>query len=57
MDWELIYQLKKTQNNKDNIRENNKRVDHKYKAGNKVMPDNHAAWKYGKPYKGPFAIT
>ena len=28
VDWELIRNRKQTQINKDNIRENNKRVDH-----------------------------
>ena len=28
--------------NKDNIRENSKRVDYDYKVGNKVMPVNNA---------------
>ena len=34
------------QNNKDNIRENSKIVDHDYKVGDKVMLNNNAAFKY-----------
>ena len=43
--------------NKDKIRKNNKRVDHDYKFGDKVILNNHAAYKYEKPYKDPFVIT
>ena len=45
------------QNNKDNIRENSKRVDHNYKVGDKVTLDNNYALKYDTTYKGPFEIT
>ena len=43
--------------NKDNINRNNKGVDHDYKARDKVMLGNHAAYKYETPYNGPFVIT
>ena len=43
VDWELIHQRKQTQINKYNICENNKRVDHDYKVGDKVMLNNNAA--------------
>ena len=43
--------------NKENICENNKRVDHYYKVGDKVMLNNHAAYKNKTPYKGNFMIT
>ena len=46
-----------TQINKDNIGKNRKRVDHDYKVGYKVMLNNHYAYKYETPYKGPFLIT
>ena len=55
--WQLTRQQKQTQINKDNIRKNRNRVDHDYKFGNKVMPNNHSAYKYETPYKGPFVIT
>ena len=32
VDWELIRQRRQTKTNKDNIRENNNRVDHDYKG-------------------------
>ena len=55
-DWGLILQQKQIQINKDSIRKNIKRVDHDYKVGDKVMLNNHAAYKYETPYKGPFEI-
>ena len=42
LDWELIRQKNQAQMNKDNIQKDNKRVDHDYKFGYKVMLDNHA---------------
>ena len=45
------------QSNKDNIRENDKRVDHNYKVRDKVMLINNYAYKYEMPYYGPFVIT
>ena len=56
VDWELIRQQKHTQINKYNIRENNKRIYHDYKVGDKFMLNNNAAYKYETPYKGPFVI-
>ena len=57
VDWELITQNIQTQINKDNIRENNKTVDHDYKVGYKVVLDNQSTQKYETTYKGPFVIT
>ena len=57
MDQELIRQQKQTQINKDNIRENIKRVDQDYKVRDKIMLNNHSAYKYENPYKGPFVMT
>ena len=57
VDWELIRQQNQTQINKDNIGKNRKRVDHDYKVGYKVILNNHYAYKYETPYKGPFLIT
>ena len=47
-----IHHWNKTQINKYNIREDNKRVDHNYKVGDEVMRNNHAAYKYEITYKG-----
>ena len=43
--------------NKDNIRENNRRLDHDYKFGDKFVINSHSASKYETPYKSPFVIT
>ena len=56
VDWELIRHRKQTQINKQNIHKNYKRVDHNYKARDKLMLNNHAAYKYEIPYKVPFLI-
>ena len=56
VDWELIRQRNQTKINKNNILKNNKRVDHTYKVGDKVIPDNYAAYKYETPYKVSFVI-
>ena len=57
VDWVLICHPNQEQINKDNIRKNDKIVDHDYKVGDKVMPKNHFAYKYKTPYKFPFVIT
>ena len=43
--------------NKDDICENNERVDYDYKVRDKVMLNNHAVYTFEMPYKGPFVIT
>ena len=57
VDWELIRQKNQTQTNKDNICQNNKRVDHDYKVGDKVVLTNNSAYKYETTYNGPFLKT
>ena len=52
-DWELLSQINQAEINKDNIIENRKIVDNKYKT----ILDNRAAYKYETSYKGPFEIT
>ena len=51
--WELILQKKQTQINKDNIHKNRNWFDHDYNVGDKVMLNNHTAYKYETPYKVP----
>ena len=43
--------------NKDNIRKNNKTVNHNYKVGDKAMITDNASYKYETPYKEPFVKT
>ena len=56
MDWDLIRHQKQTQINRDNAHENIHRVDYDYKVGDKVILNNHTAYKYETPYKIPFVI-
>ena len=57
MDRELTNQRNQAQINKDNIRKNDKRVDHDYKFGDKYMSTNNATCKYETPYNRKFVIT
>ena len=57
VDWELLRQQNQMQINNDNIRKNNKIVDHDYNVVDKFIIDNNSACKYEIPYKGPFVIN
>ena len=57
VDWELIRQRKQVKINKDNIFQNNHRVDYDYKVQDNVILTKHTAFKYEIPYKGTFVIT
>ena len=57
VDWRLIRQQKQTQINRYNTRQNKHRVYYEYKFGDKVILNNHTAYKYETPYKVPFVIT
>ena len=54
----LESRVEKVQVNKDNIRENSKRVAHDYRPGDQVLvtKDGHFR-KLDAPYQGPFPIT
>jgi len=57
-DWQLIKELKYKQININNQRENNKRIPHQYKIGDKVLYLIQPKGKYTEnPYKGPYEIT
>ena len=57
VDWELMRQKNQSQIDKYNIHENKHRVEYDYKVIDKIMLNNHTAYKYKTPYKGPFLIT
>ena len=57
VDWELIRQPKQKQINREKTHENRHRFDCEYKVGDNIMVNNHTAYKYETPYKGPFVIT
>ena len=51
------YVSKIGEKNKDNTCKNSKRLDHKHKAGYKVILTKESAFKDETPYNGPFEIT
>ena len=57
-DWQAISKRKQDQVDKDNARENSKRVAHDYRPGEQVLVtrDGHFR-KLDEPYLGPFPIT
>ena len=54
--WEIIKKRKQNLINKNNERENSKRIEHEYKEGDLVMLLRGTENKYEKPYNGPFEI-
>ena len=56
VDWDLIHHQKQTQINRDNAHEKIYRFEYEYKVGDKVMLNNHTAYKHETPYKSPFVI-
>jgi len=57
-DWQVIQQLKQKQIHQDNLKENQKRIPHQYKVGDKVLYLIHVKSKFSEnPYKGSFEIT
>ena len=57
-DWHAISRNKQTQVDKDNLRENSKRIAHDYRPGHQILirKDGHFR-KLDEPYQGPFTIT
>ena len=56
-DSKLIRQRNQTQINKYNTHKNRNQVKHGYNIRDKAMLNNHTAYNYETPYKGPFFIT
>lgn len=56
-DWEAIKQRKQSVINKNNARENSKRIEHVYHVNDKVLLERHNARKYECPYLGPYKVT
>ena len=54
--WEHIKQRKQQLINKNNMRENSKRIPHKYQIGDKVLIKKGTENKYETPYEGPYSI-
>ena len=57
VDWELIFQQKQTQINRDNTQDYRNKVDYYYKFRDKIILTNNTAYKYETPYKCPLVIT
>ena len=55
-DWEAIKQRKQELINKNNQRENSKRIPHEYRVGDKVLLKRGTENKMEAPYKGPYEI-
>ena len=56
VNWELIRQRKQAVIQKNNSRENSKRIPHEYHAGDKVMLHLGTEYKHEQPYHGPYEI-
>ena len=54
--WEYIRARKQELINKNNKRENSKRVEHEYKLGDLVLLRRGTENKYERPYNGPYEI-
>jgi hypothetical protein len=54
--WEYIKQQKQQRINKNNERENQKRLPHVYSVGDKVLLHRGTEYKYEIPYEGPYAV-
>ena len=56
-DWKVISQNKQEMINKNNQRENARRLPHQYKKGDKILHQADWHYKFGSdPYSGPFTI-
>ena len=57
-DWNLIRQGKQEMIHRNNIKENSKRIDHKYHVGDKVLLRNDDLAKFQTdPWEGPYKIS
>jgi hypothetical protein len=55
-DWQCIKQRKQIFLNKNNIRENEKRIDYNYAVGESIMKIKAGTLKMEQPREGPFNI-
>ena len=56
VDWRYICQHKHAQIDKYIIRGNTTRIDHNYRAGDKVMTLTKSSYKYKTPFRGLYGI-
>ena len=58
IDWKRIKENKSTLIQRNNERENNKRIKYTYTVGQKVIIKTEQSRKYGKnPYHGPYEVV
>ena len=56
-DWDKIREKKQKLINKNNKKENEKRIEYEYKVGDKIMLKTESKTKYGEDqYEGPYVI-
>jgi hypothetical protein len=55
-DWQYIQQRKQTLINKNNKRENDKRIDYDYAVGNSIIKIKAGTHKMEQPREGPYEI-
>ena len=55
-DWRLIREQKRKIIKKNNERENDRRIPHRYRRGDKILLLNKQANKYERPYLGPYKV-
>ena len=55
--WEFIRARKQELINKNNKKENQNRIPHKYEVGNQVLVKKGTENKYEIPFSGPYNIT
>ena len=55
--WEFIRARKQKLINKNNQRENKKRIPHKYKVGDQILLRRGTENKYEIPFSGPHYVT
>ena len=57
-DWATIRKRKQERIDKNNVRENAKRIPHNYQVGDKIIVKNDPSWKFGtNAYSGPYDVT
>ena len=54
--WQSIKDRKQTMINRNNAKENKKRIKHTYATGDKVLMKSPNARKYERPYDGPYKL-
>jgi hypothetical protein len=54
--WQTLCNRRQNQPNRDNLRENRKRIPHQYSIGDLVLVKQHNTGKLAKPTRGPYRV-